>query len=333
MRELLCRWLNQEQGSASILAVIVMTLLLVLGGAFILLSSTEADISRDYRNGVAAQYLAEAGVQWAIVKLKTEPSFVNSTGNNTGITTTSAVQNEGTTTAGTYTVKVAGTGTTRTITSTGAVGNGLTAAKRQVILNVTPAGVYGYPVYSATEVTVNGGGKVYLGGVGSQGTVSNAGYIEGMPNPYQSYVFPTFKESDYSSSTTLPGNINDKESRTNLSGTYYVDSDFNVSGELSAAGNSPVTIFVKGKVQINGNGRISGNFKIIATGDVDVNGYVNKAIFIAGGTAESHVNGGGTMYGSMIAKGKIIINGTVSYSEDLMEVFGHSFAVNSYSNY
>lgn len=173
--------LEQEHGSASIMASIVMILLLALGGAFITLSSTEVDISKDYRNGVAAQYLAEAGVQWAIVKLKTEPDFVTRTGNVTGVTTTSATKNEGTTTAGNYTVTVAGDGATRTITSTGIVGSGRTAAKRQVILNVSlptgESGVYSFPVYSATSVEIAGGGRVELGAAGSNGSVENNGYL------------------------------------------------------------------------------------------------------------------------------------------------------------
>lgn len=135
----LTRHLESERGSVMLMAIIVMTLLLGLGGAFILLSSTEVDISKDYRNGVAAQYLAEAGVQWAIVKLKTDPDFVAKTGILPEVTTNFAAKNAGTPTAGSYTVKVTGSGTTRIITSTGTVGSGKTAAKRQVILHVTPS--------------------------------------------------------------------------------------------------------------------------------------------------------------------------------------------------
>lgn len=135
---LFTRRLSPERGSVTLMVIIVMTLLLGLGGAFISLSSTEVDLSKDYRNGVAAQYLAEAGVQWAIVKLKTETDFVAKTGIPPGVIKTSAIKNEGTPTAGSYTVKVTGSGTGRIITSTGTVGSGKTAAKRQVILRVTP---------------------------------------------------------------------------------------------------------------------------------------------------------------------------------------------------
>lgn len=142
-------WVRSDSGSVVILALIVMTLLLSLGGAFITLSSTEADISRDYCKGVAAQYLAEAGVHWAIVKLKTETDFVAKTGTSPGDTTTSAAKNEGTPTEGSYTVKVAGSGINRVITSTGIVGSGKTAATRQIILHVT------LPATSTSGISIN----------------------------------------------------------------------------------------------------------------------------------------------------------------------------------
>ena len=339
----LCRHLAQERGSVAIMAIIVMTLLLVLGGAYITLSSTEVDISTDYRNGVAAQYLAEAGVQEAIVKLKTETDFVTKTGNTTGITTTSATQNEGTPTAGSYKVTVTGSGTTRTITSTGTVGSGRTAAKRQIILNVMPpssgaSGIYSYPVYSATSVIINGGARVELGSAGSSGSVGNNGYVEGGIQPNKSYSFPDFSGINYSSSPQLPQNINGGEKLTNLSGIYYVNSAFNISGDLISATNSTVTIYVKGNVNVNGGAHINGNFRIIANGDIDVNGDINKGILIANGTYnDSHVNGGAHIYGSVITKGKLLINGTVTYDEGLIEAFGlksgTTFAINSFSNY
>lgn len=60
MTTMQCRqWL--QQGSAGILAMISMALLGVLGTAYVAMSSSEVSTGAQYRDGVAAQYLAEAG--------------------------------------------------------------------------------------------------------------------------------------------------------------------------------------------------------------------------------------------------------------------------------
>lgn len=333
----------REQGSASIVAIIVMTLLIALGGAFITLSSTEVEISKDYRNGVAAQYLAEAGVHWAIVKLKTDAVFVTSTGNATGVTVTSATKNTGTPTAGNYIVKVAGSGTTRTITSTGIVGTGRTAAKRQSILNVTPpitgaSGIYSFPVYSATAVTIDSGGRVECGSAGSNGSIQNNGYVQGGTKPNERYPFPDFSNINCGSLPQLPQSIDQNESCTNLAGSYYVNSSFDINGVLASATNAAVTIYVNGNVYIKADARINGNFMIIANGDIELNGNVNKGILIANGSYNaSHVNGGAHLHGSVITKGPLLVNSIVTYDSEIIEAFGlkpgTAFTVNSYSNY
>ena len=69
-------WLRQ--GSAGILALISMALLGVLGMAYVAMSSSEVSTGAQYRDGVAAQYLAEAGGRWAAIQLKNKALFVNS---------------------------------------------------------------------------------------------------------------------------------------------------------------------------------------------------------------------------------------------------------------
>lgn len=77
----------QERGSVAILGLMVMMLLGVIGSGLLLLSKVDVEIATNHRDGIAAQYLAEAGVQLALVKLRTDINFIRETGTN-NVTTT-----------------------------------------------------------------------------------------------------------------------------------------------------------------------------------------------------------------------------------------------------
>jgi len=77
----------KERGSVAILGLIAMMLLLVMGSGMLILSNIDLEIAANHRDGISAQYLAEAGVQWAIVQLKTNTDFIIQTGVN-NVTTT-----------------------------------------------------------------------------------------------------------------------------------------------------------------------------------------------------------------------------------------------------
>jgi Tfp pilus assembly protein PilX len=78
----------REQGSVTILGLIVIMLLGVMGSGLIILSKIDVEIAANHRDGISAQYLAEAGVKWAIIKLKTDPDFIIQTETNNNLTTT-----------------------------------------------------------------------------------------------------------------------------------------------------------------------------------------------------------------------------------------------------
>jgi Tfp pilus assembly protein PilX len=54
-----------ERGSAAIMALVVITVLLTVGSGLMTRSRTESEIMSNYTDGVSAQYLAEAGIQHA----------------------------------------------------------------------------------------------------------------------------------------------------------------------------------------------------------------------------------------------------------------------------
>ncbi|MDF2634694.1 MAG: hypothetical protein K0R78_1568 [Pelosinus sp.] len=79
--------MTNERGSVAVLGLIAMMLLGVIGAGMVTLSNIDVTIAANHRDGVAAQYLAEAGALWAIVKLKTDNDFVIKTETQKDITT------------------------------------------------------------------------------------------------------------------------------------------------------------------------------------------------------------------------------------------------------
>lgn len=136
--------MSSERGSVALLSMMMMLMLSSLGVALLMLSKTDVQIAANHRDGIAAQYLAEAGIQYAIAKLKTDPDFVSQTKTNIQITTSESL---GTIpTVGIYIVQVgpnsnAANESTRLIAATGVVNQ----ARRQIAANIT------LPMKSAEE--------------------------------------------------------------------------------------------------------------------------------------------------------------------------------------
>lgn len=71
--------MGNERGSATLSGILMMLLLGAMGATLLLLSNTDIQIAANQRDGMAAQYWAEAGVQAAVTKLKTDTEFVSQT--------------------------------------------------------------------------------------------------------------------------------------------------------------------------------------------------------------------------------------------------------------
>nr|WP_092067625.1 hypothetical protein [Dendrosporobacter quercicolus]NSL46689.1 hypothetical protein [Dendrosporobacter quercicolus DSM 1736]SDL60411.1 hypothetical protein SAMN04488502_101326 [Dendrosporobacter quercicolus] len=138
-----------QSGSAALLTLIVLALLGVIGIACFRLSLAEYDIAASHQNGIAAQYLAEAGVQHAIARLRTDPLFLAATGTAKVTPANTFKSGRSTSTAGDYQVAVTGTANHRTIIAVGRVAT----AKRQLV--VTVAVVAPANGGSRTEIVVN----------------------------------------------------------------------------------------------------------------------------------------------------------------------------------
>jgi len=74
MSEMVAR-VESDRGVALIIAMMATTLLLTLGGALILLSSSETGIAANFRAAHEARYAADAGLERALADLRREPDF------------------------------------------------------------------------------------------------------------------------------------------------------------------------------------------------------------------------------------------------------------------
>lgn len=128
--------MRREQGAVTLFGMIMIMLLSAMGATLLTLSKTNLEIAVNHRDGIAAQYLAEAGVQYAITRLKTDQDFVSQTGLESYSITSESLGNA--ISNGNYMLKVGPDSVTtnkntRMITAVGTVNQ----AKRQVIVNVT----------------------------------------------------------------------------------------------------------------------------------------------------------------------------------------------------
>lgn len=129
--------MESQRGSATLLGLIMMLLLGSMGATLLLLSTTDLQIATNQRDGIAAQYLAEAGIQAAVAKLKTDFEFVNQTEIRNQLTTSEIL---GMSSPGSYTVQTgpdpeSGNTNKRLIIGTGLVNQ----AKREVVATITLA--------------------------------------------------------------------------------------------------------------------------------------------------------------------------------------------------
>ena len=170
----LLKHIKPNKGSVTIVALVVMIVLGALGATLIKQSSSRNKVSASYSDGIAAQYLAEAGIQHAKAEIKKQHYPTAATGANS---LASVVASVTTNKIGNYSVlispPVAGV---YTITSTGTV-NG---ASRQVVKTCShPVDVYGFAAYGGTgeDDALGRGVSLYpsvniVGDVGSNGNVA-----------------------------------------------------------------------------------------------------------------------------------------------------------------
>lgn len=283
--------INAQQGSAGISALLFMLLLGILGSAFVAMSSTELLTAVNFRDGVAAQYLAEAGVQDALVKLKTNNNGIADNTKTTSVSLPTFTKNQNSPTEGSCKVTITGNGDQRTITSISTVNK----AKRQLVVTVQVQlsgdlsdTIFEYAAFSGNLMTLTGSGAVVNGDVGTWhphienqngGTINGDVYVK-VRTDKKIKDFPSFKKKDYEDGQILEN----LQNRTyTLSGRYHAPNDLNMNGATFTTSPGDAAIIYAGS-GTNLNGLINGNITIIANGDVNINSgnYSNLKIYANG---------------------------------------------------
>lgn len=255
-------FLSKDRGAAGILSLIIMVLLSVIGAAYLLLSSSEVNSSANYRDGVAAQFLAEAGARRAIVELDKNPTWTGVAGVPLGSDAT----------AGKYTVTVSSAGADRVVVAKGSVGN---ATRIMQLTLALPANLIPYPVFSGNFLILNSGFSVSGGDVATgQNQVTNNGFSGTVRTnvPMALPVIPvSFEPGLYTGGNTTALTTQPNTGNYDLAGSYYINGSFTTNSgvNISTSGESSATIFVNGSVTINGN--VNGNITIIARQDITTN--------------------------------------------------------------
>ena len=327
-----------RRGSVGILSLITMALLGVIGSAFVLLSSTEVRTGAQYRDGVSAQYLAEAGARWAAVQLKTQTGTIISDTDSAAGRTYGPVSQGTAPVAGNYSVlirrdpNVPADSNRRQVSVTGSVNQ----AKRLVVYVVTISNG-GFPLKYATfsNKDLNLSSTVH-GDIGAkEDVVLDWGYsadaVTGatIKKPGQKAVTstPPSETLDFSlPSIPVPFDINDASYQKYLIGATVRAGDLNsgtqswsgnnrVNGNLSIHNSASLTTTGDSAIYVNGNFSIDNNCVINATGDLTIiaNGSItlnqSQIIMAAGKTLTLYAKNGviGTS-GATITGNTIIIS-------------------------
>ncbi|QDR80337.1 hypothetical protein [Sporomusa termitida] len=285
--------INNSRGSAGMLAILAMLFLGIIGGAYAALSTSNVTTAARTRDNIAAQYLAEAGAQWAIAQLTDNIKYAT-----TGYT--SPTKNAGTPTAGTFTVEVIqNEDNTITIISTGNVNSSISrtvtlSAKAKAGNNNLKTDIFPYAAFADKNMTVNE--SLITGDIASNTYITVNTHrkeaINGTAfcNKYTIWE-PAAVKGGFQSLTTAPVlDVNELmtpmpditmagTSLTSVSSPYTLNESFYyVNGNYaeynhgySASSGNSVTIYIKGDFETSKN--ISGdNITIYTTGKFTLNG-------------------------------------------------------------
>lgn len=200
--------LRQNRGIALILTILVMSLVLFLSLYLLSFTLTENRISKSQAWGAKTYYLAEAGIQEMVWKLKNDAAYKQNFETNPGWSVNFTRANPFGSGNGSYTVSLANSGLARgIITSTGSIDIGAGKTSQRIVKT---------HVYRA---------------LGQSGVEDNGGFADGNINI--SYSLVNFHGSSAYSNNVF--NINGAS-------TVNIDNDLNATGNYLESNSSTVTI-------------------------------------------------------------------------------------------
>ena len=278
-----------QEGIALVITLLVMTILLIMGSAFMSISSTETLIAINERNRVQAYHLAEAGAELAIAQLNANSNYAGTGEQALG--------------PGTYTVTVAcvpagappcppATPDQRIITAMGCVRNctppsamsrvemrvqrgspfqfafyglGVTLLEDGVVVDSYDSAVADYPSGAGSEAHIGSNGNITLGTgntvkgnaqAGGTVTLGAGSTITGTTTAPAPPV--TFPPVDTTPPSPPAPNLNVADGTTVAlpAGTYYFNAiDVGANATLNITG--PVVIYMTGTFHAQGGAKIN----------------------------------------------------------------------------
>lgn len=341
----------KQQGSVGIVAVIAMMVLVLAGTAYVGLALTELKISTTYRDGAAAQYLAEAGALSARMKLKYDTeNFRSLTNTDAGYPNPPirVYKNSDEPTAGYYEVIVKrfqSDPAMREIVSVGTVHSAQRIVK--IRLEISPGmpvaiptelqETFTYGLVSGSKLTIGDNGlvsgtirtndRLHIGKATINGTcyysVDNRGvFVDQQAMLSTSPVIVT-SYLPFPDLTLIRSDCQTKATRT-VAGDYIIGTNqsFNkdvyfVNGNLSFTNNITMTgkaiFYVTGDITVSAsNGK--GNMLLISDRNIIIGPNNKLENFLMHAAQNIYIDSGSSVVGALSAQGEIILQEGASVS-------------------
>jgi len=299
-----------KKGVALILVLVIVLVLVILGGAMLSRSIAEVNLSNRYLESVQAFWLAESGINQALIDLRLDYNTTSVASTTFGVGGYSAA----------ITVNLDGT---RTVTSTGFIPSSGTPRIQRILESVvnrlphTPANFFDNAVYSSGDITLSGAAYSVTGDVIYSGTLTGTdseitGDVTDDPS-----ITPVAR-LDFDQLKTISqgqGNYHDADN---------LDGPFPASFWFDEAAGIPNVVYLEGTFTLTGNNSLGGFY--VVGGDVvydaTLGGNVNVegAIYTLGSFT---LNGGGNVLnvnGGVWSGGDTTIEGSsdIAYNADYM---------------
>lgn len=300
---------KRKKGVTLLLTLIIMTTLAVVVTAFLYMVSVQTKGSGYTIDSAKAFWLAEAGIQQVIYKLKTDGAYR---------TTPSPNPLTGTLGTGSYSVSVVKNASTYTLTSTGTV-EGLSRTIEQSIIAVAGGADFSDGIYAdGNTLNFQGSSGTINGDIRGNGNIQNYSgmTINGTVLPNS----PTdFAICDYPSYLAIANNVvNTSKTFTSgntYSGIWYVDGSVSIEKNVTINGS----IIATGGITISGSNRNPATNINITPGSnypalvarTNINSsYLQtstiKGLIYAGNNVSFDNNGTGTLFSGSILAGSNI---------------------------
>lgn len=267
-------------GSASILVILVMVLLLCMGRAILPVLRSEKEISREFRNGVTAQYLAEAGAQRAIYELNKNILWAGIPYSGEELNNDICV--------GRYSVEVISAGSPSDIVWVRSIGTAYNAERIVSFAYVWPpeSNAYEYTLFSGDNLTIVDSNSIQGITVGSCKQTRVAGNIIAALSNLIDITIPVLNCGGYQISPYRLPTSAEINKGVGLSGlVYYYESSQEVPFEIekykTLAGNG--VIYCKNSIIVDEGVKLSGHVSLISERSIIIGrgSVLTKALLIA----------------------------------------------------